>query len=43
MKLAWASNSLLAPAGVSKLADGDHLKGTLSGIGTMELKVAAES
>jgi 2-keto-4-pentenoate hydratase/2-oxohepta-3-ene-1,7-dioic acid hydratase in catechol pathway len=31
------------PAGVSKLADGDHLKGTLSGIGTMELKVAAES
>jgi len=30
------------PAGVSKLAAGDHLKGTLSGIGTMELKVAAE-
>jgi 2-keto-4-pentenoate hydratase/2-oxohepta-3-ene-1,7-dioic acid hydratase in catechol pathway len=30
------------PAGVSKLADGDHLKGTISGIGTMELKVAAE-
>ena len=30
------------PAGVSKLADGDHLKGTLTGIGTMELKVAAE-
>jgi 2-keto-4-pentenoate hydratase/2-oxohepta-3-ene-1,7-dioic acid hydratase in catechol pathway len=31
------------PAGVSKLADGDHLKGTITGIGTMELKVAAES
>jgi 2-keto-4-pentenoate hydratase/2-oxohepta-3-ene-1,7-dioic acid hydratase in catechol pathway len=30
------------PAGVSKLADGDHLKGTLSGIGTMELHVRAE-
>jgi 2-keto-4-pentenoate hydratase/2-oxohepta-3-ene-1,7-dioic acid hydratase in catechol pathway len=30
------------PAGVSKLADGDHLKGTITGIGTMELKVAAE-
>jgi len=30
------------PAGVSKLADGDHLKGTIEGIGTMELKVAAE-
>jgi len=30
------------PAGVSKLADGDHLKGTISGIGTMELAVAAE-
>jgi len=30
------------PAGVSKLADGDHLKGTISGIGTMELKVGAE-
>jgi 2-keto-4-pentenoate hydratase/2-oxohepta-3-ene-1,7-dioic acid hydratase in catechol pathway len=30
------------PAGVSKLADGDHLKGTISGIGTMELKVAAD-
>src|SRR5262245_56609667 len=30
------------PAGVSKLADGDHLKGTIGGIGTMELKVAAE-
>jgi 2-keto-4-pentenoate hydratase/2-oxohepta-3-ene-1,7-dioic acid hydratase in catechol pathway len=29
------------PAGVSKLADGDHLKGTITGIGTMELKVAA--
>jgi 2-keto-4-pentenoate hydratase/2-oxohepta-3-ene-1,7-dioic acid hydratase in catechol pathway len=30
------------PAGVSKLADGDHLKGTITGIGTMELKVAAD-
>ena len=30
------------PAGVSKLADGDHLKGTLAGIGTMELNVVAE-
>jgi len=30
------------PAGVSKLADGDHLKGTIEGIGTMELKVAGE-
>ncbi|MBI3915513.1 MAG: fumarylacetoacetate hydrolase family protein [Betaproteobacteria bacterium] len=30
------------PAGVSKLADGDHLKGTIEGIGTMDLKVAAE-
>lgn len=30
------------PAGVSKLADGDHLKGAIEGIGTMELKVAAE-
>ena len=30
------------PAGVSKLADGDHLKGTIAGIGTMELKVGAE-
>ena len=30
------------PAGVSKLAEGDHLKGTISGIGTMELYVAAE-
>ena len=30
------------PAGVSRLAAGDHLKGTLTGIGTMELKVAAE-
>ena len=30
------------PAGVSKLADGDHLKGTIEGIGTMELKLAAE-
>jgi len=31
------------PAGVSKLAGGDHLKGTIDGIGTMELKVAAEA
>ena len=31
------------PAGVSKLAPGDHLKGTIDGIGTMELDVAAES
>ncbi len=30
------------PAGVSKLAAGDHLKGTIDGIGTMELKVGAE-
>ena len=30
------------PAGVSKLADGDHLKGTIDGIGTMELNVRAE-
>ena len=30
------------PAGVSQLADGDRLKGTLTGIGTMELKVGAE-
>ena len=30
------------PAGVSKLADGDRLKGTITGIGTMELKVAAD-
>ena len=30
------------PAGVSKLADGDHLKGTITGIGTMELKVSAD-
>lgn len=30
------------PAGVSKLAPGDHLKGTIGGIGTMELNVAAE-
>ena len=31
------------PAGVSKLADGDHLKGTIEGIGTMELNVVAEA
>ena len=31
------------PAGVSQLADGDRLKGTIDGIGTMELKVAAEA
>ena len=30
------------PAGVSKLADGDRLKGTIEGIGTMELSVVAE-
>lgn len=30
------------PAGVSKLADGDHLKGTIDGIGTMELRVTAQ-
>ena len=30
------------PAGVSQLADGDHLKGTIEGIGSMELSVAAE-
>ena len=30
------------PAGVSKLADGDRLQGTIDGIGVMELKVAAE-
>jgi 2-keto-4-pentenoate hydratase/2-oxohepta-3-ene-1,7-dioic acid hydratase in catechol pathway len=30
------------PAGVKKLADGDHLKGTIDKIGSMELKVAAE-
>ena len=30
------------PAGVSKPADGDHLKGTIGGIGTMELNVVAE-
>ena len=30
------------PAGVSKLAAGDHLKGTFTGIGTMELNVDAE-
>ncbi len=30
------------PAGVSKLAAGDHLKGTITGIGTMELNVDAE-
>jgi 2-keto-4-pentenoate hydratase/2-oxohepta-3-ene-1,7-dioic acid hydratase in catechol pathway len=30
------------PAGVSKLADGDHLRGSISGIGTMELAVVAE-
>jgi len=30
------------PAGVSKLADGDRLNGTIEGIGTMELNVRAE-
>ncbi|HEY1610893.1 MAG TPA: fumarylacetoacetate hydrolase family protein [Paraburkholderia sp.] len=29
------------PAGVSQLADGDRLKGTIGGIGSMELNVAA--
>lgn len=31
-----------AAAGVSKLAAGDYLKGTIDGIGTMELNVGAE-
>lgn len=31
------------PAGVAKLANGDLLRGTITGIGAMELKVAAES
>jgi 2-keto-4-pentenoate hydratase/2-oxohepta-3-ene-1,7-dioic acid hydratase in catechol pathway len=31
------------PAGVSKLAPGDRLKGTIDGIGNMELEVAAEA
>jgi len=31
------------PAGVSKLAPGDRLKGTIDGIGNMELEVAAET
>jgi Tripartite tricarboxylate transporter family receptor/Fumarylacetoacetate (FAA) hydrolase family len=30
-------------AGVSKLVDGDHLEGTIDGIGTMELEVRAEA
>jgi 2-keto-4-pentenoate hydratase/2-oxohepta-3-ene-1,7-dioic acid hydratase in catechol pathway len=30
------------PAGVSKLNDGDHLRGTIEKIGTMELRVKAE-
>jgi 2-keto-4-pentenoate hydratase/2-oxohepta-3-ene-1,7-dioic acid hydratase in catechol pathway len=30
------------PAGGSRLADGDRLKGTIEGVGTMELNVAAE-
>jgi 2-keto-4-pentenoate hydratase/2-oxohepta-3-ene-1,7-dioic acid hydratase in catechol pathway len=30
------------PVGVSRLAGGDRLKGTIDGIGTMELEVAAE-
>jgi 2-keto-4-pentenoate hydratase/2-oxohepta-3-ene-1,7-dioic acid hydratase in catechol pathway len=30
------------PAGVKKLADGDHLKGSIEKIGSMELRVAAE-
>jgi 2-keto-4-pentenoate hydratase/2-oxohepta-3-ene-1,7-dioic acid hydratase in catechol pathway len=31
------------PAGVSKLNDGDHLKGTIEKIGAMELRVKAET
>jgi 2-keto-4-pentenoate hydratase/2-oxohepta-3-ene-1,7-dioic acid hydratase in catechol pathway len=31
------------PAGVSKLNDGDHLKGTIDKIGEMELHVKAET
>jgi len=31
------------PAGVAKLEDGDHLKGTIEGIGMMELNVKAET
>jgi 2-keto-4-pentenoate hydratase/2-oxohepta-3-ene-1,7-dioic acid hydratase in catechol pathway len=31
------------PAGVSKLAPGDRLKGTIAGIGSMSLEVAAEA
>jgi 2-keto-4-pentenoate hydratase/2-oxohepta-3-ene-1,7-dioic acid hydratase in catechol pathway len=31
------------PAGVSKLNDGDHLKGTIEKIGSMELRVKAET
>jgi 2-keto-4-pentenoate hydratase/2-oxohepta-3-ene-1,7-dioic acid hydratase in catechol pathway len=31
------------PAGVAKLEDGDHLKGTIEGIGMMELNVKAEA
>ena len=31
------------PAGVSKLASGDRLRGTISGIGAMELSVTAEA
>jgi len=30
------------PAGVSKLADGDHLKGSIDKIGVMEVHVRAE-
>jgi 2-keto-4-pentenoate hydratase/2-oxohepta-3-ene-1,7-dioic acid hydratase in catechol pathway len=30
------------PAGVSKLADGDHLRGTIDKVGTMEVNVRAE-
>jgi len=30
------------PAGVSRLADGDHLRGTITGIGVMDLHVQAE-
>ena len=30
------------PAGVKKLADGDHLKGSIDKIGSMELDIRAE-
>jgi 2-keto-4-pentenoate hydratase/2-oxohepta-3-ene-1,7-dioic acid hydratase in catechol pathway len=31
------------PAGVSRLADGDRLKGAIDRIGTMEVSVAADT